>query len=32
VAGVEYRYELRGGDEVVATCHLSREQLVEVGD
>jgi hypothetical protein len=32
VAGVEYRYELRGGDEVVATGHLSREQLLEVGD
>jgi hypothetical protein len=32
VAGVEYRYELRGGDEVVATGHLSREQPLEVGD
>jgi hypothetical protein len=32
VAGVDYRYELRGGDEVVATGHLSREQPLEVGD
>jgi hypothetical protein len=32
VAGVEYRYELRGGDEVVATGHLSREQPLEIGD
>jgi hypothetical protein len=28
---VEYRYELRRGDEVVATGHLSREQPFEVG-
>lgn len=28
---VEYRYELRRGDEVVATGHLSREQPLEVG-
>ena len=32
VAGVDYRYELRGGDEVVATGHLSRQQPLEVGD
>jgi hypothetical protein len=32
VAGVDYRYELRGGDEVVATGYLSREQPLEVGD
>ena len=29
---VDYRYELRRGDEVVATGHLSREQPLEVGD
>jgi len=28
---VEYRYELRRGDEVVATGHLSREPALEVG-
>ena len=27
-----YRYELRRGDEVVATGHLSGEQPFEVGD
>jgi hypothetical protein len=32
VAGVDYRYELRGGEEVVATGHLSRELPLEVGD
>jgi len=32
VAGVDYRYELRGGDELVATGHLSREQPLQVGD
>jgi hypothetical protein len=32
VAGVVYRYELRRGDEVVATGHLSHEQPLEVGD
>jgi hypothetical protein len=32
VAGVDYRYELRSGDEVVATGHLSREEPLEVGD
>lgn len=29
---VEYRYELRRGDEVVATGHLSRGQPFEVGE
>jgi hypothetical protein len=29
---VEYRYELRRGDLVVATGHLSREQPLEVGE
>ena len=29
---VEYRYELRCGDEVVATGHLSREQPYEVAE
>lgn len=29
---VEYRHELRRGDEVVATGHLSREQPFEVGE
>jgi hypothetical protein len=32
VAGTDYRYELRRGDEVVATGHLSREQPLEVGE
>jgi hypothetical protein len=32
VAGVGYRYELRRGDEVVATGHLNHEQPLEVGD
>lgn len=32
MAGVDHRYELRDGDEVVATGHLSREQPLEVGD
>ena len=27
-----YRYELRQGDELVATGHLSRERPLEVGD
>ena len=27
-----YRYELRRGDEVIATGHLSREQPFEVGE
>jgi hypothetical protein len=32
VVGVDYRYELRDGDEVVATGHIGREHLLEVGD
>ena len=32
MAGVGYRYELRRGDDVVATGHLSREVPLEVGD
>lgn len=28
----EYRYELRCGDELFATGHLSREQPLEAGD
>jgi hypothetical protein len=28
---LEYRYELRRGDEIVATGHLSHEQPLEVG-
>lgn len=28
----EYRYELRRGDEVIATGHLSSEQPLEVGE
>ena len=32
VVGVDYRYELRRGDEVVATGHMSREEPLEVGD
>jgi hypothetical protein len=32
VAGVEYRYELRRGDQVVATGHLQRERPLEVGE
>jgi len=31
VAGVDYRYELRRGDEVVATGHLTYAQPLEVG-
>jgi hypothetical protein len=27
----EYRYELRRGDEVIATGHLSREEPLDVG-
>ena len=29
---VEYRYELRQGNEIVATGHLSREEPFEVGE
>jgi hypothetical protein len=32
VAGVDYRYELRRGEEVVATGHLSRDEPLEIGD
>jgi len=32
VVGVDYRYELRRGDEVVATGHLNYERPLEVGD
>ena len=32
VSGVDYRYELRRGHEVVATGHLMREEQLEVGD
>jgi hypothetical protein len=32
VAGVDYRYELRCGDEVLATGHLNSERPLEVGD
>jgi len=32
VTGVDYRYELRRGDEVVATGHLSVERPLEVGE
>ena len=32
VAGVDYRYELRRGDEVVATGHLNCEQPLEIGE
>ena len=28
----EYRYELRRGDEVIATGHMGREQPLEVGE
>jgi hypothetical protein len=30
--GVGYRYELRRGDEVVATGHLSVDRALEVGE
>jgi hypothetical protein len=32
MAEITYRYELRGGDEVVATGHLACEEPLEVGD
>ena len=32
MAGVEYRYELRRADEVVATGHVNYEQPLEIGD
>lgn len=28
----EYRFELRRGDELIATGHLSREQPLEIGE
>ena len=28
----DYRYELRRGEEVIATGHLSREESLEVGE
>jgi hypothetical protein len=28
----DYRYELRRGDEVIATGHFSREQPLELGE
>ena len=28
----DYLYELRRGDEVIATGHLSREQSLEIGE
>ncbi len=31
MAGVDYRYELRRGDEVVATGRMNYEQPLEVG-
>jgi hypothetical protein len=32
VAAVVYRYELRRGDQIVATGHLSHEGSIEVGE
>jgi hypothetical protein len=32
VQGIAYRYELRRGEEIVATGHLTRETRLEVGD
>jgi hypothetical protein len=32
VTGVDYRYELRSGQEILATGHLSHEQPLEDGD
>jgi hypothetical protein len=32
MAGVDCRYELRRGDEVVTTGHLSRERPLEIGE
>jgi len=29
---VQYRYELRRGEEIVATGHLSRDERLQVGD
>jgi hypothetical protein len=30
--GVAYRYELRRGDKVIATGHMTREHALEAGD
>lgn len=32
MAGVDYRYELRGGEEVLATGRLFRDEPLTVGD
>ena len=32
MAGVDYRHELRRGEEIVATGRLNYEQALEVGD
>jgi hypothetical protein len=32
VGGVVYRFELRRGDEIIATGYLSPEEPLEVGD
>lgn len=32
MAGVDFRYELRRGEEIVATGHLNSERPLEVGD
>jgi hypothetical protein len=32
VETVDYRYELRRGEEVIATGHLSRERPMQVGE
>jgi hypothetical protein len=32
VAGVDFRFEVRRGEEIVATGHLNSEQPLEVGD
>jgi hypothetical protein len=32
MAGFAYRYELRGGEEVIVTGRLTRERALEVGE
>jgi hypothetical protein len=32
VAGIDYRYELRRADELIATGHLNHDQPFQVGD
>lgn len=32
MAGVDYRYELRRADELIATGHLNHDQPFQVGD